>query len=690
MTHVVSSAVRLWFPRVLLVALACIVLFEVATIASPLGAVAILGCAAWMALPGIVLVGRVCRARTSGHVASWLLGPALGIGFSVFGLLLFWAAGVQHWLALAGAPCFTWLLVFVAGRWGGPTLRLPAFDRRDVVAVALALVVVPAITYAPYDHVREPTSDGDAYRAYFTADFAWAMTVTSELAKGELPPVNPFLRGEPLHYYWMSHLLSGAVYRNTRGWGVTSEQVILLNGLVYGLVFVPFLYGLARLAGGGPGFSALAVVAAFTANSYEGVERMLTFRETGQPLSDLRYVNIDAVTRWYYQGMPVDGLQRMLLYQPHHLTGYMFSLAALWLVGFAEDVAELSVALWAGILLGLGLLFSTFTAIIAGPALAGLFAYRLIRARAWGAVWQAGVLGAMPLAVALALCTALGYADAKQGIPLLFGLNPAALRHLPWVLMLSLGPLLFAGIAGLLRVEWLKHDGAAALALVASALLFYFFADVPDQGGVWVGWRSGHLLLMGCAVMGAAVLTALWTVPWRRPVLVVLLVLLIVPAIPTVAIDVYNAQDITNRERGPSFPWTVIVTPQERAALDWIKNTTPVGAVVQTEPRSRHSGTWAFVQAFGERRGIAGLPGAMIPLLPYTMATDAVTYGIFRSTRAHDAAEMARFLGIDYLFVGTPERDTYPDAADLFAAHPEEFVPAFRNDEVAIYDVRRR
>ena len=76
-------------------------------------------------------------------------------------------------------------------RLGGPTLRLPPFDRRDVVAVALALLVVPLVTWAPYDHVREPVAEGEAYRAYFTADFVWAMTVTGEFARGEVPPREP-------------------------------------------------------------------------------------------------------------------------------------------------------------------------------------------------------------------------------------------------------------------------------------------------------------------------------------------------------------------------------------------------------------------------------------------------------------------------------------------------------------------
>lgn len=644
----------------------------------------------WLAAPGVPLVARVLPVRTSGRIAAWLIGPALGLGLSVFGLLLFWTAGLQSWLGLLLAPLPSWILVLVATRVGGPSLRLPSFDRRDLVAVGLVLLIVPLITFAPYDHVREPTSEGDAYRAYFTADFVWAMTVTAELAKGDVPPVNPFLRETPLRYYWMSHLLSGALYRNARDWGVTAEEVILVDGLAFGLAFVAFFYALARIAGGGAAFSALAVVVGFAANSYEGLERILVYLRDGTPLDYVRFVNIDAVTRWYYHGMPVDGLQRMLLYQPHHLTGYMFALTALWLVGFADDVTETAVALWAGVLLGLGFLFSTFTAIIVGFAIGLLFGCRLLHRRAWSAVWQSATLGGLPVAVAIAAAMALGYSDPRAGMLLQFGLNPVATTLWPFVLLLSLGPLLFAGIAGFAHRQWIARDGAAAAALAVGALFFYFMADVPDADGVWVGWRSGHLLLIAFAVMGAATLTIAWRrVPARVPLLVAL-ALLIAPALPTVVIDVYNAQDITNRQRGPSFPWTVVITPQEREALDWIRRSTPVDAVVQVAPRAHGAATWAYIQAFAERRAAAGQPGSMIPAQPYQYATQSVTLGIFETPRAADALEMARFLAIDYLVVAPPDRAIYPKAAEMFAANPTLFVPVFQNDAVAVYDVRSR
>ena len=351
-------------------ALAILILVEVVGLVPHPAVILLVLSGLWMAVPGVMLLRRVFAAGDPSGIAAALMGPAFGFGFSVFGVFLFWALGLHNWIAIVLGPALTWLLVWIAQRFGGPTLRMPAFDRRDLVAAALVLAIVPLVTLAPYRHVRARARDGEAYRAYFTADFIWAMSVSSEIAKGHVPPRNPFLNNEPLHYYWMAHFLSGALYRNVSGLGVTVEQVVLIDGLMFGLMAAGFLYALVRLVGPGPPFSALAVAAAFLANSYEGADMIRAIASHHGSWAELKNVNIDAVTRWFYKGMPVDGLQRLLLYQPHHLTGYMLALAALWLVALAEDVRETSVALWAGILLAMTLIFSTFTALIMGMAIA--------------------------------------------------------------------------------------------------------------------------------------------------------------------------------------------------------------------------------------------------------------------------------------------------------------------------------
>jgi len=678
-----------WLPRALFALLAVIILSEIAVIAPRWDTGVLLGAAIWMAVPGVVLTWQLFRSRDPSRVAAFLFGPALGLGFSVFGVFLFWAAGLQNWLAIVLGPGLSWTLVAVARQFGGPSLRLPTFDRRDWTAVAILLLVVPLITWKPYDHVRERVADGEAYRAYFTADFIWAMTVTSEISKGKVPPDNPFLGGQPMHYYWMAHFLSGAEYRNVKASAVLAEHVILVNGLVFGLAFVGFSYGLARATGGGPAGSALAVAAGFLANSYEGADMIRAIIQHGEPWSELTTVNIDAVSRWFYKGMAVDGLHRLLLYQPHHLTGYALALAALWLVSLAEDVTETSVALSAGILLGLAVLFSTFTAMIVGAAVGLLFAIRLVQQHAMRATLQCALLGAAPVVVGVVLSKVFGYTDDRYGFLLIFGLNPVAVHHAGRVIVLSFGPLLFAGAASLMRWRWLLAEGTAPAALTVASFGFYFFTNVPDSGNVWVGWRSGHLLLIAFAAMGAATLSAAWRARRLRLLLAITVALVLVLAVPTVAIDVYNAQDITNRGDVAGFPWTLIITPDEREALEWIRRETPEHAVVQLEPWVRGPAHWAYMPAFGERRMIAGLPISMTPRKPYQDASDQVYGEIFRARTADEAYRMARFLGIDYLALGIPERRAYREGIAHMVARPDLFARVFRNDEMTVFRVVR-
>jgi hypothetical protein len=681
--------VRFAGPRAFLFAIAAVVVLETLVIAPRPAAGMLLGASLWAAAPGVFLVAAVLRVPPLTAHVGWLIGPAVGLGFSVFGMLLLWAAGLQSWFTPLLGPALTWALVGIWRWMGGISLRVPALDRRDITAIAIALAVVPIITWAPYAHVREPVAEGEAYRAYFTADFIWAMTVTGELAKGEIPPVNPFLRGggETLHYYWLAHFLSGVLYKNAAPLGVTAEQVILIDGLSFGLAFVAFLYGLARIAGASAAWAAVAVIVGFGANSYEGFNRIWVLLQQGASLEALKDYNIDAVTRWFYRGMPVDGLQRLLLYQPHHLTGYVMGLAALWLVGFAEDATQVAVALPAGILLALAFLFSTFTAIILGAAVGLLYAFRLLQARAWQAVIPCAILGGGTAAIGALLTRVLGYTDPQAGNLIQVGLNPVATRSWPFMLLLSFGPLLILGTLGLFRAGWVRREGAAATALVIAAFAFYFLTDVPDMEGVWVGWRSGHQLLIGFSVITGALLTACWRERWLRWPIAAGLVVLCVLAIPTVAIDVYNAQDVSNRNQGPSFPWTLVITAPEREALEWVKRRTPPTAVVQVEPIARGNGHWAYVPAFAERRMAAGLPGAMIPFRKFEEASETVQLGIFKATSARDAHTMAAALGIEYLLVGDVERRAYRGAIDEIAAHPEYFPEAFKNDAVTIYAV---
>ena len=121
------------------------------------------------------------------------------------------------------------------------------------------------------DYVRK-REEGAAYDSWFIA----------EVEKGSVPPRNPFLRGKPLHYYWLPHLVTAAEYRMASR-GTTLEQVLLVNSVALGLAFILFLYGFVRHWVDSAGASAAAVCAALVFTSFEGLERLIVVWRTGAP-----------------------------------------------------------------------------------------------------------------------------------------------------------------------------------------------------------------------------------------------------------------------------------------------------------------------------------------------------------------------------------------------------------------------
>jgi hypothetical protein len=289
------------------------------------------------------------------------------------------------------------------------------------------------------------------------------------------------------------------------------------------------------------------------------------------------------------------------------------------------------------------------------------------------------------MAAAVGLSMLLRYVD--RGELLTFGVNRVATRNMWMALFLSFGPVAILASTGLIAALWRRqlHRFVPVLLTLVISLGFYFLVDIPDHLGVYVGWRAGHFLFIGMAVLCAYGIQEWWNRgSFGRFGMTAILVALTATAAPTVLFDLFNTQDVWNRNRGPGFRWTVLLSPAEVEALDWIKKFTPGHAHVQVEPTVRGRDTWAYVPAFAERRMSAGLPIGMIPLAKYEAASARVRE-IYTATSPEQIADLARAQCIDYLLVGGPERQAYPHLQPLLDANPHRFTPAFRNGEVAIY-----
>jgi hypothetical protein len=659
-------------------------LAAIAPIRSALGLFAVL---CWFAVPGIVLARRLYGAA-GGWLTPFVAGPSWGYVLSSLSLLVLWWAGERSapWLLLAPLPAA--LIVWPARRLAS-LVSAPVLTRRDAAPVACLILAAVVIVARPYSRVGADLPEGRAYRAYFTADFVWEMTIAAEVAKGDMPPQNPFYPHDALHYYWLMHLLPGAEHR-AAGDAVRLDDILLTNAFWVALVFVVFLYWFTRHFVDAPWAAALGCLFVLFCSSFEGADRLWALWRGGGRLESLRYLNIDAVGNWIYHGMKIDGLHRAMLYQPQHQLGYVLGLSALLLLAEARDASRPALLFLAGLFLGLSLVLSTVAAAILGLAAAGYETFRLIAARNWRAFLPCAAAAAVPILAVLGLIAALQYVDtASGGNPIVrVGLNPLAARDVAWTWFLNFGPVLIvAGLGVAAAVWWHASSRMIPLAVtIGAAMLFYFLVDIPEHDSVYVAWRASHIAFIALAPLCAFGMAAWWgsgaAARWTSVAVMALVGLV---ALPTVVIDLYNTQDVWNRRMGPGFQWTVVLTRPELEALAWLRHRTLPGARVQIEPFSRERDAY-YVTAFAERRMSGGLPTGLVPLAKYQAASERIKQ-IYASTDAADAFHKAEALCVDYLVIGDPERRAHPDFQSVVDGAPHLFRAAFRNEAVAIYAI---
>jgi hypothetical protein len=647
---------------------------------------------AWAVAPGVLLAAQVYGWRQETRGAVLLLGPIWGFGLTSVGLLGLWVTGIRHPVLLALAPALAGVAVLAARQWLSNLLVAPVLTRRDITAVLLALLLVPLVAGLPYARVGEEVADGRAYRAYFTADFVWSLAVVAEVSKGAVPPRNQFLAGEDLHYYWLPFLLSSIEYR-TLGDRLAIERIVLVNGLLCGLLLVGFLYGFTRHFVSSPGAALLGCVAVVLFTSFEGLERLLVIWKEMLPLATVRILNIDAVTRWFYGTIPADGLHRLLLYQPqHHAMAYATGLSALLVLRQAKQPWRPAVATLAGSFLALNMLLGAFSALMLTVMTAAFGLWLLASGRETRRGWpRAAIAGALPLAAAFLITRHLAYVDPSQSfIDLMTFVNPRTVSHPFLGLFLNFGPVAMAAAAGTALAARRRVTSLAVPTIVVGvSLVFFFCVDVIDHQHVYVGWRAGHLIFIACAPLVALAVQELWHQGTRaRRALAAGGTVLALTAAPTTVIDLYNAQDITNRAEGPGFPWTLVLTYQELEGLDWIRRSTPADAHVQVEPILRTPASWSYIPSFAERRMVGGLPISMVPLDKYELPAQRMRR-VYRALDPETAHDTAARNGVDYLVIGPDERATYPKLEPLLNGRPDLFRRRFSNAAMTIYELKQ-
>ena len=634
------------------------------------------------ALPGIFILRVIAPAQ--GWLPALGFGPFVGQALGSLVLTLLWVTGAHGLWLIIVAPLLVSLLAVPAGllkdRW-----TLPAVDADDVLALSVLLLIVPVVVGLPFAHLGEISANGQDYRMYFTSDYAWRRAVVTELAKGDVLPINPYFAGDPLHYYWMPHVLSAVQYRFAAGWA-TLDELLTIQSIWVDSMFIAFLYGMTRAFRVRPWAAAAGVTFAVFASSFEGVYAWWDFARHGAPLALVKTLNIDAISRWYFEGIPIDGLQRVLFYQPHHAIGYVIGLIGLLAIALRrrpQDAAAFGVA---GLCLGLSVAISSFAGLMVTAGAALFEAASLLGAFSIRRAIVHAVAAAIPLGLAVGLVFALRYVD-NSGSVVEIAVNRLALHNFWWVTFLSCGPVLIVG-AMAVALNWRHPHGVGIFgALMIASALFYFFINVRDHQDVYVGWRVGHFLFMSAAVVIGALVNdlPLLTRNLRRAAAAAI-VLMFLAGVPTAAIDIYNTQDTTNHGEMPAGHATLRLHPDDLQIFDWIRNNTDPKATFQVDPVARDPEHWAYLPAFAERRMAAGIPISMIPLAKYRAASEQIR--LIYDEQALLAYERAVRAHVNYILVGPQERDAHPGVEDRFHGLAERLPLVFKNGTISIYEVR--
>jgi hypothetical protein len=625
------------------------------------------------------------------HAAGWVAGGLLGYVMTAFGLWLVIAAGMPRayamiavWAVMSAA---TWLPY--ARLRPAALVGLPAWRRTDTLALLLVLFIVPGLLAPTLSRVGEVDEAGnERYRAYFTADFLWHAALTAEIARFDMPPKDPYAGDQTLNYYWTYFLLPGcALGSNPFGVWPSAIPILKVNLLLSGLLFIGivgcFTWSIVPRAGAAASAVALGVLAASAEGSYAIYDAMTH----GRGLDSLRQLNIDAITAWVFGSLTVDGLPRSLWYTPQHAMACSLGLVALIVPGGTRRGSGVGAALLAGVALGGSLASSPFL----GGAFSLVYGLTILLAKHGG--WRDTVravcvnaAAAAPVVAALVWCK-WNQTFEGAGAAVAIGYSGPITRAPVVMPLLALGPLLCAAAAGL----WYGHARARsalapALAGVAVGFTLLYLVSMPGADIVWVGWRAGQILLLSLTPFAALGFAWAADAGRFRVFAIAAAAVLFLIGLPTTIIDTYNAQDIWNRRMGAGFRWTVLVSPDERRALDWIQRTLPARAIVQMDPTARGRETWTNIPTFAARRMAAGLPISLLRKPLYTERSDR-THTIYATSDADEAGRLARELGIDYLYVDSTERRAYGASLEKFDSHPELFERVYQGGEVSIYRV---
>ena len=624
-------------PRLSVAGTLFVALFAVYVVTFRLPAAAVWLTSAYFVL--LIMLGQASRLLLPGEedhlLRAWLLPALSGLGF--FQLLWFMAKVLHlHHLFLVLPLAF---LSTAAGLRTRPGTAPQAPDRRrGSMGVVAALLMCAAITYFPFKNFGKEEGGLYHYRASFWAVSMKHLAVINSLSR-ETPFMNPYFRGERLHYYYLSYAFPAALKED----GLTTQEALFGYQALQAYLFVLLCFFFFQRLTKNKGQPFLLTFILIFSVSVEGlyyIGRHFS-RFLKDPLFFRNLVHFDGVSNVLFSQPPMDTLHRAILYTPMHLEALTFLMLSLMLARrnrFAPASAAMAFSFLSSFFIG-----------GAGFLILGIYLlFLLLSGRASRSGW-------IPLVSLAVLSLAFVKVTAMLGsVPSRISPVLPPLSKLFWIIGLNFGLVFILALAGYV-IGWRKDREVFTAALFVSLVLtvvLSFFLRIEPLGSEFPLKMS--LILQVLLVSGLAFLGR------HRSLFGAAALVIIVAGLPTFLGDIYCAQDISSTH-------TLRVPVEEMNMARWIDRNLDTHAVVQTYPSARE---WFFsiVPVFAGRDMLVG---DSMHGVAFQVSSEAYERRRWETEQAlarinePEGREYLRQNGLTHVFYGAREAGKMPVPATL-------------------------
>ncbi len=566
------------------------------------------------------------------------------------------------------------LLLFLLERWAAkPWSPVQDDDPASTrLAINVGLIVVLIIVVVPFLNVGREVGNSYAYAPYFNRDSFRNFAFGASLAKGLVPPANPYLVDETLHYYWFQLVFPALVYRLS-GTAASLESISLLATLLVNISFVfVFVHSLRQFVK-----RALSLVVvlglAFVAESYQApFKAVLSLQPTHWALEGTWFGDIALP--------PVGYFFQNLLYLPQHLAALVALLIVVSLSLDQSSQGKVKRTLAAAIVLVLSSGFSFFIAAFGFVWLGSFLAWQAVRdiyllAKERGSASRRSSLLATTLAGIVTGLAGLATYALLSNLGMLLGNTTSWTINLgvsqlaaPLHFLVMLGPMFVLGLAGLVlevRSGQTHSQSAGWMWLLLSAFLLVMFVSSKDLPLWEISQKLGVVLRPPLLIFTGIFLDYLigrgvrqHKITWAA------LLLFCVSAAPNLL-----AYEYVHLNAGDSNMFTYVDAAEKRAA-DWIRQQTSADSVVQAWPGGQASvkpfyrtgeDVYSLIPVFGERQTAVGDPQFARYYVPRSRypevdARAAEISQVYQAPDRSDVVGIFRKFKIDYIYWGLSEK----------------------------------